>query len=1054
MAKNLLISVLLMLIVGFIKSQPYYFTHYQVEHGLSNNAVLCSFQDKNGFMWFGTRDGLNRFDGYTFKTFQSDFNSHSILESNYIRALKEDTKGKIWVGTDQGLYIFDPLIEKFTLFHPDYKDEILDIQEDKNNNIWFINDMKLYKYITGEDSVIHITKNLNISSFSFSPDEQKIWAGTTEGNIIQYSLKGRRLATFSVFKNSSPSADKWIEKILSTHENKLMIGTRKQGIKIFDIKTKTYQDLLQTDLKDEAIFVRDILHHKGNKYWFATESGIIIYDLEDDNYKFIVKERDNNWSLSDNAVYTLCKDAEGAIWAGTYFGGINYYSETNVFFEKFYPRNGANSITGYAVREMVEDQKGNLWIGTEDNGLSKYNPEENIFTNFTPSAKPGSIAHSNIHGLLITGDTLWIGTFEHGLDLMNTNSGKVIKHYNASTKSGSLGNNFIFNILKTRNNQILLATGKGLYEYRSLSKDFFLSDYMPNHIFYTTLFEDDTGTIWAGTWRDGVYYYNPKSGERGKFTHDAANPKSLSSNRVNRVFQDHDKDLWIATEGGLSKLDSSSKEFIHYTTRQGLPSNLILSVLEDQQGFLWISTSKGIVRFDKDTNALKTLSRANGLLSDQFNYNSSYKDSKGNLYFGSVKGMVRFNPSKFPKTHHHVPVYITGLQIHNKEVEINKESSPLDSAITFTHSLSLKHDQSTFSIDFSALSYVAPSMTEYAYKMEGVDKEWIRLKTNRKVYFTNLTPGKYTFKVNTVDVSGNFKGKGAQLFIEVLPPFWASTTAYLAYLTLIILTIYLLIKSYDGQIKERNRRRLANIQHQRERSLYQAKINFFTLIVHEIRTPLTLIKAPLEKAIQNTKPNSKIKKHLGLIEKNTDRLITLSGQLLDFRRVENHSFRLAFKKMNISALIEETYKNFQLSSGRKEQLFSLVIPEKPIYIEVDEEAFVKIISNLLDNATKYGRHIIKVQIEEKRTEGSSCVQITVINDGKIIPKQLRKKIFEPFYRIKEETHKQGTGLGLALSYSLAKLLSGTLELKITEEKFNAFILTLPLIQNSSHEKRK
>lgn len=1031
------------LLFSHVQAQPFYFDHFQVEEGLSNNAVFCSVQDRNGFLWFGTRDGLNRFDGYTFKIYQNRPEKSRSPQSNFVRVLMEDKQSILWVGTDQGIFLFDPRTEKFKFFNHSLSGEILDIKQAADGDVWFISDMNLYRYDLRRDTMLMITQNHRTCSITLDERRNGIWTGTSDGWVHQLSKDGKILVSYQVFKNTPLVQDRWIERLLFSAQNKLLIGTRKHGIKLLETDRDTYRDLLSSDYKHETIFIRDILNKQGSLFWFASESGIIQYDLSNDKYEYITKVKDDPWSLSDNAVYTLLKDAEGSIWAGTYFGGLNYFSERNTFFEKFYPTDNPGSIKGYAVREITKDKYGKIWIGTEDHGLTRYDPFKKSFVHFSPSAEKGSISHSNIHGLLASGDTLWIGTFEHGLDLMNVRTGRVFKHFDASDKKGSLGNNFILNIIKKKDGNILLATGRGLYEFDQKKKEFLLMNYFPGYIFFTTLFEDSNGVIWAGTWRDGLYYYNQHTGETGSMTFAANESRSLRSNRINRIFEDSNKSIWVATEGGLSRLNKDFKSFTNYTTANGFPSNLILSMLEDDQGVLWISTTKGMVRFTP-SGEVRVLTKANGLLSNQFNYNSSFKDDNGLLYFGSVKGMIRFDPAKYMETRGKAPVYITGLQINNREVQIGTKGSPLDSAVSFTEKITLNHKQSTFSIDFAALSFVAPTMTEYAYKMEGLDKEWNHLQTNRKVYFTDLSPGNYTFRVNVVNATGDFIGKERKLSISVLPPLWASMPAYLSYLLLCLLIIFFIVRGYDKRVKDRNRRRLDYLKYQREKSLYQAKIDFFTQIVHEIRTPLTMIKAPLEKVMMSNHSGPDVAKNLKLIEKSTNRLITLSGQLLDFRKVETGSFIPSFKNINVNEILLENYRVFQSIHQQKGITFELDMAAK-IEAELDEEALVKIIVNLMDNATKYCESFVKVEIQRVADDALNF-RILFINDGLPVPEHLRKKIFEPFYRVKKEVYKQGTGIGLALSQSLAALLNGGLKFEVSKNGYNVFILTLPLKQ--------
>ena len=1030
--------------------QPYYFTHYQVEDGLSNNAVLCSVQDPMGFMWLGTKDGLNRFDGYSFKVFQSDPDHPNGLGSNFIRALYVDPTGRIWTGTDQGIYIFDPKSETFSRFHPTIVNEILDIKGDTAGNIWFIDNLTLYRYTLTTDSLSKVTDDaLRIVSSLEVTKDGDVWLGTSQGSLLHYLPTQGIQGPYTLFDHSPPVVSKWIQDLYSTDQGVLLVGTSKQGMKVFDTHTHTYQDLLTYDEYGTDIFVRDILERTPNEYWLATESGIFIYHYRDGQWVNLRKERGNPWALSDNAVYTLCKDREQSIWAGTYFGGINHYAPANTFFEKFFPQGGATStLSGNAVREICADASGNLWIGTEDAGLNKMDPATGRVTRYPATGNPLGIAYSNVHGLLVTGDTLWVGTFEHGLDLLNVHTGKVIRHYDTGDQPGSLHSNFIFNCYQTRTGRILLATGQGLYEYVQTQKNFRLLEGFPEHIFYTTLFEDQQGTIWAGTWRDGLYYVNPNTGRHGRFTHDARDPNSIGSNRVNRVLADHRGILWVATEGGLCRLETADSTFRRYGTSHGFPSNLILTMLEDADHQLWVTTSKGLVRFDPDTEEIKVFTRANGLLSDQFNYNSAYRAPDGTLYFGTVKGLVRFNPASYRESSFQPPVYITGFQVDNHELKIDKDHSPLHQSITFTETLTLKHDQSSFSIDFAALSFVSPAMTEYAYKLEGLDTEWTHIRTNRKAYFTKLRPGNYIFRVNVADSQGAFTGRETQLHITILPPFWASTPAYLLYGLLVVAATWYIMNSYHQRVKEKNRRKLEILRHRKEEELYRAKIDFFTHVTHEIRTPLTLIKAPLEKVMKQADEFPTVKRHLQTMERNTERLVALTDQLLDFRKTEVTGYRLTFVPLSIPELLRENCQNFKLVAAEKHIRLTLDLPGGTCVAPVDKEAFTQIISNLLTNGLKYAKRRIHVSLRQP-TPSDRTFTIVIKNDGYLIPAEMREKIFETFVRLKATDSQQGSGLGLALARSLAQLHNGSLQLGAPDGDMNVFMLTLPFTQPSN-----
>ena len=742
-------------------------------------------------------------------------------------------------------------------------------------------------------------------------------------------------------------------------------------------------------------------------------------------------------------MYCFVKVKEGSIWAGTYFGGINYYPKQHTAFKKIFPRLGENSLSGNVVREIHKDDYGNLWVGTEDAGLNKFDNATKRFIHFEPTGDPKSITSTNIHGLLVNGDELWIGTFENGLDVLNIKTGKVQQHFSKGTGEHDLKSNFIYCISKMNSGEIMLGTTQGAYVFNRKSNDFSLLKGMPPVAWYTGILQDDQGVIWASTYGNGVNYYDPKTGKGGNFRHAANNTSSICSDRVNSIFEDSKKNLWFATEGGLCKLNRQTNDFKRYTTKDGFPSDFILSILEDGNNNLWLSTSKGLVRFNGQTGQAIIYSRVNGILSDQFNFNSAFKDKDGTMYFGSVKGMVSFQPETFIKDTFVPPVYITGFQIFNKEQPIGKNGSPLKQSIISTDKMVLNYKQSTFSIDFASLSYTAPEMTAYAYQMEGLDKDWVYLKTNRKVYFTELTPGPYTFKVKATNSSGVWSKEETRLTIQVLPPWWASNQAKFLYTIMVLLIAFLMIRNYHRRVQEKNRRTIESMESAKEKEILQAKIEFFTNVAHEIRTPLTLIKGPLEKVIRNTTELPSIKDSLKIMERNTNRLIDLSNQLLDFRQTEIKGFSLHAVKANISELLEETFVNFKPLAEQKNIQFRLDIPPEPLWAWVDVEAFNKILTNLFNNAVKYADDKVFIQLLPFHKE-DKYFTIEIKNDGYLVPDDMKEKIFEPFFRLSETAKQKGTGIGLALSRSLVLLHKGTLNMKCTDDSMNVFSLILPI----------
>ncbi len=1048
--KTILLAILLVLADSLV-GQPYYFRHFQVEDGLSNNAVICSAQDKKGFVWFGTKDGLDRFDGYSFKVFRNNPDDSGSIGSNFIHTLYTDPNDVLWVGTEKGLYKYNTTTESFSLLPTPFIEQITDMQMDTKGNLWFISNFNLFKYYEPAKKLEQFTIPEFFEATSVCTlADGSVWVSTPTGFLKKYNADKNSFTNYDLFSHSPKTVSNWIEQLYGIKDGNILVGTSNQGVKLFDTKGFTYKDILTYNTDKTEIFARSFVQTSEEECWIATESGIFIYNLKTGNAVNLHKEYNNPYSISDNAVYTFCKDKEGGIWAGTYFGGINYFPKHNLSFNKHFPENGKNSLSGNVVREIHQDAGGNLWIGTEDAGLNKFNPATDIFTSFQPTGAKESISYTNIHGLLATGNELWIGTFEHGLDVMNIETGKVIRHYSKGADSNALKSNFIYCIYQSNAGEIMMGTTIGAYQYNRTTNNFSQLPGLPLYNWYSSILKDDNGIIWAATYGNGVNYYNTNTKKKGNFKYEAQNKNSLSSDRVNSLFMDSYKNLWLATEGGLCRFDSKTNSFKRFTTQNGFPTNFTLSLLEDEKNNLWVSTSKGLVCFNPATEKVNIYTKANGLLNDQFNFSSAYKDTKGQMYFGSVKGFISFNPGEIIQTGFSSVVHITGFQVNNKELSIAEKNSPLQKSITYTDKVSLTHNQSTFSIDFASLSYTAPEMSEYAYKMEGLDKDWIFLKANRKVYFTDLSPGIYTFKVKTANSNGLWNGPESILTIEILPPWWASRWTYGLYSFLVLLITLLAIRIYHQRIKEKNKRKIEHLEVEKEKELYEAKMDFFTNVAHEIRTPLTLIKGPLEKVIKKAGDVPEIKDSLRIMEKNTSRLVDLTNQLLDFRQTEIKGFSLNFVKANITELVEDTYLSFKPLAEQKNITLTIQAPPSSLYAFVDIEAFNKILTNLFSNAVKYAANKVEIKLLPVKEEDKTFT-IEVRNDGYIIPYEMKEKIFEPFFRLKETEKQKGTGIGLALSRSLAQLQKGVLDLKAPENNMNVFFITMPLHHDEANE---
>ena len=1032
--KNLLLfTVLIISFLGKAWGQVFNFDHLNITEGLSNNAVLCSTQDKNGFLWFGTKDGLNRFDGYTFKKYFSDIEARNGLTSNYITCLLVDQYNVLWVGTDNGLYKFHANSETFKIVPGTEMKEIIEMQHDGKDNLWFLSSYKLFKLNS---------KALELKAEPLFPDtyvtaltknsKNEVWAASHQGLL---SVDGKNRIEFKVNQEKSLN----VESIAFENDDKIWIGTQHNGLISLDMKSKKFDLVIPFVKNGTRLFVRDIKKINENELWIASESGLVVIDTRTNDWRVFCHERDNPWSLSDNAAYSILKDHQGGIWIGTYFGGLNYFHHKHNLFERTFPMENPNSISGNAVREIRQDKNGNLWIGTEDNGLNFWDKRNNTFLHF--STKNG-LSHNNIHGLEIVGDSLLVGTFNNGLDIININSKKIIAHYTQKNTHSELGSNFVMSTYKTKDGRVFFTTPNGLYQFFPGKDRFKVVEAVPDSIFFTSMLEDRMGRIWLTTWRDGVYLIDPDLKNSQVFKHDWDNQSSINSNRTNRIQQDSEGKIWIATENGLTICSEDNKIVKRFTKSDGLPSNLILSMQEDSNKNMWLSSTNGLISIDINTYVLSVYNKEFGLSNLQFNYNSMFKDQEGNMYFGSTNGLIKFHPDSLLRERNSetkVPIYFTFARSSKRNLEVNYEYAEKFTKLSYDK-VSLDYDESTVQIDFAALNYVDAASTSYLYKLKGFDNDWVVSKENR-AYYTKLPSGEYTLLVKALDSQGRIISDEISIPIEVNKPFWASGLAFAVYAIILILIVFFVYQYFDNQIKERNRRQLMEINANRERRLYQAKLDFFTQVAHDIKTPLTLIKGPLEKLVDNKNlAEDRTDRLLTTMQKNTEKLVRLTNSILDFRKIETDEKQINLTVCNISEFITEFINDYQASF----QLEGIVLTQhiqQGVKGKIDEDMISKIVENLFSNALKYADKMVDVQLIDDDKLNYWILELK--NDGHVLNRREVDLLFKPFHRSNKHSQIEGSGLGLALAHSFALLHSGDLRYVENSENLNIFVLAIP-----------
>ena len=1027
-----------------------YFKNLSIRNGLSQNTVNAILQDRKGFMWLGTKDGLNRYDGLSFRKFKHDAANPRSIGNSFITSLYEDFNGNIWVGTDAGVYIYYPEKEAFEEFDCQSLEKtriersVSMIAGDKQGRVWIaVEAQGMFCYDTRQKLLRNYPLSeisSNIKCFTFDSGGT-LWLGFY-GDGLYYSKDN--LATVHPYGSPEDGKREFeggvITKIVQGNYNCLYIGSVKEGVSELNLTSGQVRNLLAIDESGESIFCRDLLPYSDNELWIGTESGIYIYNLRTAQFIHLRASLYDSYSLSDNAIYALYKDREEGLWIGSYFGGVDYYPRQYTYFAKYYPKNIANSLHGKRVREFCRADDGTLWIGTEDGGLNHFNPKTKEFHFFEPSA-----GFTNIHGLCMDGSHLWVGTFSKGLRVIDTRTGVVLRTYTEGHTPHSLNDNSIFSICRTSAGEIYLGTLFGLLRYNRTQDSF---DCIPelNGKFVYDIKEDSYGNLWLATYANGAYCYDVSARRWKNYVFDAEDERSLPYDKVLSVFEDSYRQIWLTTQGGgFCLFHPDTETFTRYGLKDGLPNDVVYQIVEDDDRFLWLTTNNGLVRFDPKTMEMKVFSTANGLPTNQFNYRSGFKDEAGNIYLGSINGFVAFDPRTFAENRQVPAVAITDFLLFNKEVSVGETDSPLKSSITFSDKVVLTADQNSFSFRIAALSYQAPRMNKLMYKLEGFDEGWLTIGESPLVTYSNLGYGDYVFKVKASNSDGVWNEQETSLHLSILPPFYLSGWAYCFYVLFFMGCLVCAIFYFKRRNYRKQHRQMEMLEQEKEREVYHAKIDFFTNVAHEIRTPLTLIKGPLENIILKKEVDSETKEDLYIMKQNTERLLNLTNQLLDFRKTETRGFRLNFTECDVVAVLRETYFRFTSLAKQKGLDFILELPQECFMADVNQEALTKIISNLLNNGVKYASTYLRISLETDE----KVFHIRTFNDGEMIPDTMKEEIFKPFVRLdKEDEVTTGTGIGLALSRSLAELHQGSLMMEKGEE-VNCFCLTLPVNQDST-----
>ncbi|HEY9048181.1 MAG TPA: two-component regulator propeller domain-containing protein [Ohtaekwangia sp.] len=1069
-------AMLMALTVAFAQQEPKSrIKRYGIKEGLSQGVVNTISQDDQGLMWFATEDGLNRFDGYSFKVFKYDPDNTRGLADNFVQHVYKDSEGVLWVSSRKGLHQFDPLKEQFTLYQHDYPAEVSYptndvsfIAEGSANNLW------VAWYGTGFASFNRTTKKFIpytdrtlpalTSTQTLTLHEDKfglLWVGTQNGGLNVFKVSNGTV----VKKHESLSATAILPSLnvrcfAEDHAGNMWIGTAR-GLVLYkrqDNKFYTF-NLPHFGMAGKSIFT--LLADSREHLWIGVQgSGLYSLDLRQFNSRplddiiFNHIQNLNDYDISKRTVQSLYEDRDKNLWIGTFGDGVYMISSIQEKFSRIQTKQYNNAALSFVqYYGMCYDQNGNLWLGTDGDGIYKSKVNGEVVKHYAANGEKGLTENAILSALRDHNNTLWFGTYSQGIFQYDAARDAFLNFRYDGTLSG--GNDVRVMVEDSRhtiwvgtNRGGLCVLDKATRSYKNIPG---ISGALHDGDI-RSIAEDRSGGLWIGCYGDGLYYFNPGTNKAQRYFHISQQNDQLKSNVVFAVSIDRKGKVWIGTGGGgLSVYDPATKIIKRYSDKNGLANNTIYAILIDNADNLWLSTNKGISKFEVTTERFYNYDVNDGLQEGQFNPGSAlYNDIAGYMCFGGTMALNVFYPEQVVENLKKPEVMLSGFQLFNKPVEVNgngENDFTLDQVISQTKKITLRHDQSVFTFDFVAINYSYPEKNKYAYKLESLDHDWNYVGNQRSATYRYLPAGDYIFKVKASNQDNNWSDDYASIAITVLPIFWKTPLAYLLYLIAIGGLCYAALSVRRKQAALRKRLKIEKAQRKRERQMVQEKLSFFTEISHEFRTPLTLMIGPLEEMVTREGSYTPTGRKLKMVYRNAHKLLSLINKLLDYRKIESGNIVLKVKEDDIVAFVEEIYITFKELANRKNIHFHFHASEPSLMVWFDKEKLEMVVNNILSNSFKYigkGNEIsisILKQVSEKWPQGK--VSIKIKDNGIGIPKKQLSNIFDWFYK-GDNTAPMSSGIGLALAKKLVHLHKGEIYVESIEGSGSTFSIKLPL----------
>ncbi|MGV3768318.1 MAG: two-component regulator propeller domain-containing protein [Chitinophagaceae bacterium] len=1080
--------LLLSLSVSFLLSaQPQSaelsFRKYSSRQGLSSATVYDILKDSFGFIWLATEDGLNRFDGTNFKAYRHDPARPGSLKANHITSVFESRNGKIWIGTNGGgLSIYERTQDSISNYSSGGPGQpgvgITSIEGDKDGHVWVCSYGGLYIIDPESGKMINYDKFKPLLSalqgkvsLCFLEDSRgNIWVGTHEG-LYRYDPQQRQLKHFAHRNGDNASLPhNVVNKIVEEKNGTIWVGTD-NGLGKFLPEKSGFRNYSSesSPLKLSSGIVFTLEADGKGRLWIGTEVGLNILETATEKLTVCLPEKRDPRSISSRSIRSILVDPQGICWIGTFGGGLNKYDENfNYFGLKEYSPFDPFGLRSPVVTSFA-GHNNDVFVGTDGGGLHLYHRSTGLLN---PIPLPFTTnSDNNKSGLTILAlemarnSKLWVGTYTDGIYRYDPANG-THQHYSKGEGAGGLTSNNIFCLLEDRRGNIWVGTNGGGINIipPNGAITHFLHDpekendpARPASRFIRAFEEDKAGRIWIGTYGAGISVVDPAGGSPRYYT--KANSR-LPGDYILSILEDSRGNVWAGTGGnGVGLLKKGTNTFETLSEKDGLANGMVYKIIEDQAGKIWLSTNSGLSCYDPAAGRFKNYSVNEGLQAGAFMGGAGIIMPDGALFFGGRNGFNYFNPSNL-KTNKNIPeVVLTDLKVDNQSVSPSPKG-PIEKSILLANEIRLKYKQG-FSIGFEALDFTVPEANQYEYKLEGLNRDWIKVGKEHSVYFANIPPGSYTFRVRASNNDGVWNETGRAIRIHVDPPLWRSIYAYMLYVLLALGIILYLRRLGIRKIRTRfaleQERQKAKELIERERKeaeylhkLDQIKIKFLTNLSHEFRTPISLIMGPAETLTTHVteEPHAG---QLGLIRRNARRLLNLVNQLLDFRKMEERELKLQRSEGNIIAFLKDVCDSFHDLSRRKKialQFESEVTAADTLF---DHDKIERILFNILSNAFKFTPENGNIKVYVKEIAGTDPeenvhLEISVTDTGIGIPEDARERIFESFFQHETtpDILNHGTGIGLAITKEFVQLHGGHITVESKVGKGSSFSFNLLL----------